>query len=123
MTTILRHGWRKSSYSNNGGASCVEINFAGETILLRDSKYLRDPSNDPAAQPIIAIEVHSWPVFLAAAAGSGSDSAGGIPSIERTQDGGAVVRAADGATLVYTSAEWDAFVAGIRAGEFCLIAA
>ncbi|WP_067467861.1 DUF397 domain-containing protein [Nocardia amamiensis] len=123
MTTRLRHGWQKSSYSNNGGASCVEVNFAGETILLRDSKYLRDPSNDPAGQPIIVIEAESWPVFLNAAAGLATDPARGIPSIKRTPDGGAVVRAVDGTALVYTCAEWHAFVAGIRAGEFSLIAA
>ncbi|MEU2034940.1 DUF397 domain-containing protein [Nocardia amamiensis] len=114
--------WRKSSYSSGEG-QCVEVRFDTAAVYIRDSKYLRDPSNDPAAQPAIAIEANSWPVFLTVAAGSVPDLVDHIPSIERTKDGGTVVRATDGTTLHYTSAEWDAFVAGIRAGEFSLIVA
>jgi hypothetical protein len=30
-------GWRKSSYSGNGGAHCVEAGHAGGAILVRDT--------------------------------------------------------------------------------------
>ena len=30
----------------------------------RSSKYLRDPANDPAAQPVIATDINLWPRFL-----------------------------------------------------------
>lgn len=30
-------GWRKSSYSGNGGGNCVEVAASG-TVLVRDSK-------------------------------------------------------------------------------------
>jgi hypothetical protein len=30
-------GWRKSSYSGNGGAQCVEAGHAPGTILVRDT--------------------------------------------------------------------------------------
>lgn len=33
-----RTSWRKSSYSGNGGANCVEVAFEGPCALLRDSK-------------------------------------------------------------------------------------
>jgi hypothetical protein len=61
--------WRKSSYSGNGGASCVEVGQTrGGTILVRDTK----------------------------------------------DDG-------EGPVLTFTPAEWEAFTAGVRDGEFDLI--
>jgi Domain of unknown function (DUF397) len=59
--------WRKSSYSNNGGLTCVEValNLPG-IVAVRDSK-------NP-----------------------------------------------DSAQLIFTPAEWTAFTAGIRDGEFDL---
>jgi predicted secreted Zn-dependent protease len=58
--------WRKSSYSDNGGA-CVE------TAVLPDLRIALRHSKQP-----------------------------------------------DGATLLYTPAEWSVFVAGVKAGEFDL---
>jgi Domain of unknown function (DUF397) len=31
-------GWRKSSYSNNGGDTCVEVGHAPGAVLVRDTK-------------------------------------------------------------------------------------
>jgi len=58
--------WRKSSYSANGGASCVEVAGDGQHILVRDSKDRSGP------------------------------------------------------VLSFTPAEWGAFTAGVRDGEFDL---
>lgn len=55
--------WRKALRSGQNG-NCVEVKSAGAAILIRDSKYLRDPSNDPEAQPIISITVAQWSDFL-----------------------------------------------------------
>jgi hypothetical protein len=33
----LTPGWRKSSYSGNGGANCVETRNAPGTVLVRDT--------------------------------------------------------------------------------------
>jgi hypothetical protein len=60
--------WRKSSYSGNGGGSCVEVACHDGMILVRDTK---DHGHGP---------VH-W----------------------------------------FTPAEWRAFVAGVRDGEFDLV--
>ncbi|MTK30255.1 DUF397 domain-containing protein [Nocardia seriolae] len=58
--------WRKSSRSGDGGGgNCVEVLLADEAVLIRDSKYLRDSANDPAAQPIIGVSGVEWDVFLA----------------------------------------------------------
>ncbi|WP_369640680.1 DUF397 domain-containing protein, partial [Nocardia sp. JMUB6875] len=58
--------WRKSSYSGDGGGgNCVEVLFAADTVLIRDSKYLRDSANDPAGQPIVGVSGAEWDVFLA----------------------------------------------------------
>lgn len=32
--------WRKSSLSDDGGGSCVEVAFGGVAVLVRDSKCL-----------------------------------------------------------------------------------
>ncbi|MEV6771310.1 DUF397 domain-containing protein [Nocardia sp. NPDC051030] len=57
-------GWFKSAHSDHG-AACVEVRFDGDLVLIRDSKYLREPGNDPAAQPIIAVSVAAWDAFIA----------------------------------------------------------
>jgi hypothetical protein len=35
--------WRKSSYSNNGGADCVEVGTCAEGVLVRDTKDRSGP--------------------------------------------------------------------------------
>ncbi|MEU0539635.1 DUF397 domain-containing protein [Nocardia sp. NPDC005978] len=56
--------WFKSSRSNDG-PNCVEVAFDGDLVLIRDSKYLRDPANDPARQPMLAVSGAVWAAFLA----------------------------------------------------------
>jgi hypothetical protein len=34
----IDNGWRKSSYSGNGGADCVEVGQAPAVVLVRDTK-------------------------------------------------------------------------------------
>jgi hypothetical protein len=115
MTT--RTGWRKASYSNDTG-ECVEVCFNTDIVLIRDSKYLRNPANDPALQPIIKIAAATWRSFLETVASGEQDTRPGIPAIEQHRDGGATLRADDGTALTYTAAEWAAFTAGVRAREF-----
>jgi hypothetical protein len=33
----LDPGWRKASYSGNGGGSCVEVGIAAPVVLVRDT--------------------------------------------------------------------------------------
>ncbi|WP_084478468.1 DUF397 domain-containing protein [Nocardia jejuensis] len=109
--------WFKSTHSDHG-AACVEVRFDGTSALLRDSKYLRDPSNDPKAHPTVAVPLSAWPEFLSRAADTLEfPGAEGVPSIERTSNE-IVLRDAQGTTLRYTSKEWTAFIAGVCAGEF-----
>jgi hypothetical protein len=125
MTTHIRHGWRKSTFSNNGGASCVEVNFIGDRVLVRDSKYLRNPANDPAEQPVLSMPVGLWPTFCDRSVSStpGSEITG-LPRITRHDDGRVTVSSRDTAVeLVFTPDEWTAFIQGVHAGEFNLLAA
>ncbi|ATL65380.1 DUF397 domain-containing protein [Nocardia terpenica] len=110
-------GWFKSSLSNET-QTCVEIRFAGDTVLIRDSKYLRDPANDPATQPIIPIPTTDWPAFLSAATGSETKADHNLPTIDHHPSGEVTIRAANGTTLTYTAPEWSAFTTGIHANEF-----
>ncbi|MGI5219310.1 DUF397 domain-containing protein [Nocardia sp. CA-290969] len=124
MTTQIRRGWRKSSFSNNGGASCVEVNLIGDHVLMRDSKYLRNPENDPAAQPVISIPAGLWPTFCGHSTNRAAHDASDLPIIHHRDDGWVTVRCrATAVALVFTPDEWAAFVAGIEAREFELIAA
>jgi hypothetical protein len=51
---VNRLVWRKSRMS--GTSNCVEVAFAGSTILLRNSK---DPSG-----PVLALSRDEWTAFL-----------------------------------------------------------
>ncbi|WP_043737219.1 MULTISPECIES: DUF397 domain-containing protein [Nocardia] len=112
-STTPRRDWFKSSFSASS-SNCVEVRFDGDMVLVRDDKY-----NGPAdLQPTIAVPVTAWAAFLELTLGN--DIQGGsiaVPSIT-TDSHGTVVRDAVGTTLEFTPAEWTAFVAGIRAGEF-----
>jgi hypothetical protein len=61
---LSRAGWRKSSYSNGTGGSCVEITAltghfreAGQTVAVRDSK---DPDG-----PVLTFTESAWCDFTA----------------------------------------------------------
>ena len=108
--------WRKSTRSQ-GSEHCVEVRFEGSRVLIRDSKYLRDSTNDPAAQPIISLPSTQWTAFLAAATHRGLRSAAAEPVIEYLPTGGVNLHQGT-ITLTYTADEWNAFTAGVTAGEF-----
>jgi hypothetical protein len=119
--TLKRSGWFKSSYTQKNG--CVEVNYDGDSILVRDTKYLRDPANDPAQNPTIAIPWFKWNDFLEKVLDPSVCLESGMPIIELHPDGGATVRGADGTTLAYNEIEWTAFRSGVRDEEFALVAA
>lgn len=104
----------KSSYSN-ASQSCVEVRWATDKVLIRDSKYQRDPANNPADQPFIAVPLRIWDTFLQKAVGE-IDGPSGLPTVE--QDDLGVSLRFEGIALRYTRVEWAAFCDGIRAGEF-----
>ncbi|MQY23865.1 DUF397 domain-containing protein [Nocardia macrotermitis] len=114
-TDPRKNGWYKSSFSKEA-ASCVEVCFADDMVLVRDSKY-----TGPAAdQPIIAVPAAHWAEFLDAALdNSKASNTFGVPSTEHNDHTGTVIlRDAVGTELAYTAREWQAFTAGIRASEF-----
>ncbi|MBF6086213.1 DUF397 domain-containing protein [Nocardia cyriacigeorgica] len=111
----LNGHWIKSSRSN-ANQNCVEVRFDGDVVLIRDSKYLRDPANDPADQPIIAVPLAVWPEFLSAAVDRAACESAGIPQINRRGDGVTIHNGRD--FLEFSRSEWEAFVGGIGVGEF-----
>ncbi|MEG8182577.1 DUF397 domain-containing protein [Nocardia terpenica] len=121
-TSTDKHGraWFKSSFSKEA-ASCVEVSFVGDTVLIRDSKYLREPSNVPAAQPIIELSAADWTHFLSLALGRPTPSVPAIHSITHHSDDTVTITATNNTTLTYTPTEWSAFLAGIQAGEFAAV--
>ncbi|MFX0573487.1 DUF397 domain-containing protein [Nocardia nepalensis] len=105
--------WFTSSRSNNGN-QCVEVRFDGDAVLIRDSKYRRNPANRPAEEPIITVTASLWTSFINLLNSGRSHN----ELIAHTHaDGSATLRHVD-ITLTYTPEEWDAFVAGARDGEF-----
>ena len=114
----IKYDWHTSSFTENG-SGCVEIKHEDGRVLVRDTKYLRDPANDLAAEPILAMPLTAWPGFLTAALDPSATLPAGAPAIHRLGDGGAIFRSG-GTELVYNAREWDAFTAGIRNGEFDL---
>lgn len=117
-TTPPNPGWFKASFSSQS-SSCVEVRFAEDEVLVRDSKY----HGDPTFQPMIAIPTASWHRFLAIATGATTDDGTvlGIPTIEYDPSTGHTsLRDATGTALDYTPAEWAAFTAGVGSGEFAI---
>jgi hypothetical protein len=51
-------GWRKSSYSGNGGESCVEVAGRGSVILVRDTK-------DHGRGQVHRFTTEEWHAFVA----------------------------------------------------------
>lgn len=58
--------WRKSSFSGNGGASCVEVAGHDGMILVRDTKDLR-------RGPIHRYTPDAWRAFVAGVRNSECD--------------------------------------------------
>ncbi|MGH3875291.1 MAG: DUF397 domain-containing protein [Pseudonocardiaceae bacterium] len=48
--------WFKSGYSSSS-VSCVEVRFAGDAVLVRDSKNRAD-------SPILAVATTQWAAFI-----------------------------------------------------------
>jgi hypothetical protein len=107
--------WRKSSYSGNG-ANCVEVAPAAVGVLLRDTK-------DRGTGPVIAFTPEQWAAFLAEVATDRVPGANGCVEVIRTDSGVQMQALAAAIRLSFTPSEWMAFRAGVRDGEFDLLAA
>ncbi|QIS07036.1 DUF397 domain-containing protein [Nocardia brasiliensis] len=123
MATTSTHrsvstGWFTSTRSNNGN-QCVEVRFDGTAVLVRDSKYRRDPANRPADEPVITVTALDWTAFLDALR-AGRRTEGSLVA-DTAADGHTTLRHGD-TVLTYTPAEWDAFLLGAHDGEFDRVA-
>lgn len=58
----LNPGWRKSSYSGNGGANCVETGSVSGAVLIRDTK-------DQETGPVLRVTRAAWRRFTASIKG------------------------------------------------------
>lgn len=105
-------GYTKSSFSEGGG-NCVEVKFANECVLIRDSKY----SGPADEQPTLSIPVASWPMFLDLVLNAESGSLDSGVAIVVHPDGSATATTVD-VKLDYTPGEWEAFTKGVANGQF-----
>ncbi len=55
----VNYSWRKSSYSSNGGAQCVEVGHASGTVLIRDT-------TQHGTGPVFRVSAETWRAFTAA---------------------------------------------------------
>ncbi|WP_036570061.1 DUF397 domain-containing protein [Nocardia sp. BMG51109] len=120
--------WFKSTRST-GTKDCVEVKFAGVTVFMRDSKYLRNPANNPHAQPVIEIAADRWTLVLdlslsktsgaVVLSEAASDRPRDVLTITVQADGAAMVRSSgQSVELIFTPDEWDAFTKGVADGQF-----
>lgn len=113
-----RDGYVKSSFSEGGGQCVLVRRQEGDpSIFLRDSKYERNPRNQPEDEPIIEMPATAWTSFAALALDSAHEVVAGCPNVE-LNGGGVVLRGIGGTALMFTAYEWDAFRAGLINGEF-----
>jgi hypothetical protein len=59
MEELMEPRWRKSSYSGNGGANCVEVGTG-----LPSKVAIRDTKNVPG--PVLVVSGHAWAKFTEA---------------------------------------------------------
>jgi hypothetical protein len=113
-------GWFKSSYSGPNFA-CLEVSFIGELVLIRDSKYLLDVSNDPKLQPILSATRGQWIQFVDTVRNDITTTVDLSIQAKPTADGGMTLTTADSdVVLHFTPEEVAAFVAGVKNREFDL---
>jgi hypothetical protein len=55
--TAVNPGWRKSSYSDNGGASCVEVGRAAASVFVRDTTE--------RAGAVLTVPASAWRTLVA----------------------------------------------------------
>lgn len=51
--------WRKATYSENGGANCVEVGDGARSVLIRDTKE-RELGN---TRTVLSVAPEAWAVF------------------------------------------------------------
>ncbi|WP_406268356.1 DUF397 domain-containing protein [Nocardia sp. NBC_00881] len=107
-------GWFTSTRSNNGN-QCVEVRFDGDAVLIRDSKYRRNPAHRTAEEPVIIVTAAEWTAFLDLLRTHGRPE--GELSTHTAANGHTTLRHGK-TTLTYTPEEWEAFLLGARDGEF-----
>lgn len=97
----------------------MKVNFDGDRVKIGDTKYLRNPGNDPESDPFIEVAFDKWANFLDLVRYGYVANAIGLPKVEMLADGGGIIRSAQ-IDLVYNKMEWDAFLNGVLDGEFVL---
>lgn len=103
--------WRRSSWSDRGGGRSVEVRFNAHAVHVRDGRV--------GAGPIIPVRAAHWPGFLAEVVGDVPPNSNRALRIEHVEAGDVRLHAFDSvAVLRFGRPEWDAFVEGVRAGEF-----
>jgi hypothetical protein len=109
--------WAKSSFSG-GANACVEVRFEGDQVLIRDSKYRRDPTSDPSGEPVIAVAAHQWARFCDQLTGAAPAGPSDALIADTAANGTTTLRPlVDATCLTYTAAEWTAFLNGLHSGE------
>jgi len=107
--------WRKSTLSGSTGGQCVEVAAPGDGLIrVRDSK---DPSG-----PQLVVTPGCWARSLLRFAGAAVTDG---QALHAEQQGGLVILHApepDSTSLRFTAGEWNAFLAGVRQGEFAMTA-
>lgn len=102
--------WTRSSYCANG--ACVDVAYEDERILVRD-----------AAGTIIELRPDVWKAVLThVAEGRTPANAHSYPDGRVEWLGMPPYTGTEPVTLRYDAAEWAAFVAGVRGGEFTVAA-
>ena len=111
----LDGGWMKSPLSADG-LCCVVVRAWGETVLIADSKYRRDPANSRFLEPVIQLPAATYDAWLDALAAGDGRQVEGAPTVTTLPDGGVeLCSATDGTTLRYTPDEWAAWLGGLDA--------
>lgn len=110
---MISNVWRKSRRSNPSG-NCVEVRIEDDQVLVRDTKL-------GGSSPVISITRADWLDFTDEIKRGMTGPVG--DRIQTLVTGGGwdlINRSQPNVRLSFTIAEWDAFLDGVRDGEFDL---
>jgi hypothetical protein len=99
---IIGAGWRKSSYSGNGGSNCVEVS------AWRKSSYSGNGGGD-------CVEVSAWRKSSYSGNGGGTcvEVARSLPRVVAVRDS----KDPEGPVLPLTPDDWQAFTGRVKTGR------
>ena len=115
--TLDRHHRRWTVSSRCSSGTCVGVQIIEDSVLIADTKQLADPT-----MTVLSVHAADWAVFVDGLKGSPDRLGQATLSWKQLPEGDIELAARDiDAPLRFSEGEWNAFLAGVKSGEFDVV--